>query len=69
MKKSLVAWLGTATAAVAHPGHDTPVPDGALHWLVHGDHLAVLALAGALVVWLVLDTRPRAALRRWLARD
>ena len=68
MKKSLLAWLLTATAAVAHPGHDSVVPDGAAHWLVNLDHLAVI-VAGVALVWLALDTRPLAALRRWLARD
>ncbi len=68
MKKSLLAWMLTATAALAHPGHDSAVPDGAAHWLVNLDHLAVI-VAGVALVWLVLDTRPLAALRRWLARD
>jgi hydrogenase/urease accessory protein HupE len=68
MKKSLLAWLFTATAALAHPGHDTPVPDGAAHWLVNLDHLAVIA-AGVVFLWLALDTRPLTALRRWLARN
>jgi hydrogenase/urease accessory protein HupE len=68
MKKSLLAWLLTATAAVAHPGHDAGIPDGAVHWLVNLDHLAVI-VAGVALVWLALDTRPLAALRRWLARD
>lgn len=68
MKKSLLAWMLTATAASAHPGHDSAVPDGALHWLVNLDHLAVI-VAGVVLLWLVLDTRPLAALRRWLTRD
>jgi hydrogenase/urease accessory protein HupE len=68
MQKSLLAWLLTATAAMAHPGHDSGLPDGAAHWLVHGDHFAVI-VAGAALVWLLLDTRPLAALRRWLVRD
>jgi hydrogenase/urease accessory protein HupE len=68
MKKSLLAWMLTATAAMAHPGHDTAVPDGALHWIVNLDHLAVI-VAGVALLWLALDTRPLAALRRWLARD
>jgi hydrogenase/urease accessory protein HupE len=68
MKKSLLAWMLTATAASAHPGHDPAIPDGALHWLVHLDHLAVI-VAGVALIWLALSTRPIAALRRWLARD
>jgi hydrogenase/urease accessory protein HupE len=68
MKKVLLAWLFTATAAAAHPGHDAAVPDGAVHWLVHLDHLAVIA-AGVALVCLALSTRPLAALRRWLARN
>ena len=68
MKKSLLAWMLTATASLAHPGHDTPVADGPLHWIVHLDHLAAI-LAAAALVWLVSGFRPLAALRRWLARD
>ena len=68
MQRTLLAWMLTASAAIAHPGHDEAARHGAAHWLFDLDHLAVVVPA-ALLIWLVLDARPRTALRRWLARD
>ena len=68
MKKATLLYLLTATAAVAHPGHESPVADGAAHWLAHGDHLAVI-VAGVAFVWLALDGRALAALKRKLGRE
>lgn len=49
MKKAILAYFITATAALAHPGHGEP----AGHWLMQSDHvvaLIVLAIVGALVL-------------------
>lgn len=49
MKKAIIAFVATATAAQAHTGHEAAVTQGEAHWLTQGDHLAVLALAGLVV--------------------
>ena len=36
--------LLSAGAALAHGGHETAVVQGDVHWLMQGDHLAVLGL-------------------------
>ena len=49
MKKAILAYFITATAALAHAGHGEP----AGHWLTQSDHvvgLIVLAVVGALVL-------------------
>ena len=46
------AGLLSAGAALAHGGHEAAVVQGDAHWLMQGDHLAVLAL-GVVCVGLV----------------
>ena len=50
------AGLLSAGAALAHGGHEAAVVQGDAHWLMQGDHLAVLGLVvlfAGLVVGLV----------------
>jgi hydrogenase/urease accessory protein HupE len=44
-----------AVAAHAHHGHDEPenLFDGLLHWFSHVDHLAVVVVIGALIVYAI----------------
>ena len=49
MKKAILVYLGTATAALAHPGHG----ETAGHWLTRGDHIigfAILAVGGGFLI-------------------
>ena len=53
-------------AALAHPGHPDAAA-GAVHWLTHADHLAVIALAaaaGGLGAWRLRRTRAAPATSR-----
>jgi hydrogenase/urease accessory protein HupE len=68
MKHILPLLLLGASPALAHPGHEAPVADGAAHWLLQGDHLAVI-IAGVVFLWLALDSRPIRRLRRLFARE
>ena len=49
MKKLLIAYFATATAALAHPGHDAAVVEGQAHWLTQPDHIVVVGLSAALI--------------------
>jgi len=42
MKQSLIAYLASTGAALAHPGHIEAVTEGEWHWLTEADHLAVV---------------------------
>jgi hypothetical protein len=44
---TLIAALGAATSARAHPGHDAPA---ATHWISDLSHLAVVGAVAALAV-------------------
>ncbi len=62
LRTSTLALLASAGAALAHPGHDAAVAEGAVHWLLQPSHWIVLAL-GALVIT-ELARRGLRALRR-----
>ena len=49
MKKAITAYVLSASAALAHGGHEAALVQGEAHWLTAPDHLAVLVLAGLLV--------------------
>ncbi len=49
LRPSILALLASTGAALAHPGHDAAVADGAAHWFTQPDHWIVLALV-ALVI-------------------
>lgn len=68
MKYATLFTLLGATSALAHPGHQAPVADGAVHWLVQGGHLAVIVL-GVALIWALLKLRPQDMLRRFLTRE
>ncbi len=54
MKKTSVSLMALLPgAAVAHPGHEEAFLQGSSHWLMQGDHLAVV-VAGGLLLWAVL---------------
>ena len=55
-------WLASAGAALAHPGHDAAVAEGAAHWLTTPSHWIVLALAA--LVATEIARRAVRALRR-----
>lgn len=59
MKKSVIAYLLTAGAAMAHPGHVEAVAYGEAHWLTQGDHLAAIAGLGLVVLAGALRLRRR----------
>ena len=51
---AILIWLGSATAALAHSGHDAALPAGsAAHWLLSPAHgLGALGMAAlAYVLW------------------
>lgn len=56
MKYAFPAFLLTATAAMAHDGHDAALGGGAAHWLLSPLH-GVGVLAVAAVLWLVIRAR------------
>lgn len=63
MKHAITAYVLSATAALAHGGHEAATLQGEVHWLTQVDHLVVLVLGGlaalavAPVVWTRLRTR------------
>ena len=64
MKKAIFAYILTAGAALAHPGHDAASVDGSAHWLTQTDHIAVLVALGAfglVAVVRLLHSRRRAS--------
>ncbi|EIE50140.1 hypothetical protein AL036_02245 [Salipiger aestuarii] len=51
MKYAISAFLLTASAAMAHEGHDAALGDGAAHWLLSPLHgVGVLALGAVLLL-------------------
>lgn len=67
MKKTVLAYLATASTALAHSGHEAALLQGADHWLTQSDHLAVVLTAGGLsVLGLAALVRGRFARRRAL---
>jgi len=44
-RTATVIWLASAGAALAHPGHDAAIAEGAAHWFSTPSHWIVLALA------------------------
>ena len=68
MKKAIAVWLLGASSALAHPGHDAPVADGAAHWLLQLDHFIVIA-AGIALVWLVLGSGALRRLHAYITRE
>ncbi len=57
MKRLILLTLATATPALAHPGdHAT---SGLVHFLTEPDHLALMALALGVAVFLVFKRRSR----------
>lgn len=62
MKHAMTAYMLSASAALAHSGHEEAVAMGDTHWLTTGDHLIVVVLAvSGLVLGLRLVLRKRAA--------
>ena len=57
MKRMILLTLATATPAQAHPGDHSA--SGLPHFLTEPDHLALMALALAVVIGLVVKRRAR----------
>lgn len=55
MRFALPFWIASATAALAHPGHDA----GALHWVSDVPHGAVVVLGLLVLVLVVARLRDR----------
>ena len=66
MKHAFLAYLVTASAAVAHPGHEAAFVQGDAHWLSQPDHAVVIALGAALAILAAVGV---AAKRRRAARE
>ena len=58
MKRPILAAVLFPSVAMAHPGHHDTV--SWTHMLVHGDHLATIAMIAALgaAAWAILRNRP-----------
>lgn len=54
MKHAFAAYVLSASAALAHEGHEAAVTQGDLHWLTQPDHLVVLALGAAVAALTVM---------------
>ncbi len=57
MKKVVTAYVLTAGAALAHPGHEAALTHGDAHWLMAWDHLAVVGTASVLIALVAAGIR------------
>lgn len=64
---AIVAYLLSATAALAHGGHEKAWAEGDVHWLTSADHLVLLVL-GAVAAGIVIHAALR-FVRRVLVRS